>query len=278
MNDLILERLRCPLCQSAGKLTEDRRSFVCCGPRRHLFDFSKSGYLNLARAGQAGTGDAKQAIRARSAFLDAGYYQPLADALCAILDRNGVGFVVDAGCGEGYYTDRMAAGRVALGVDLSVAGIDHAAKRAKKSRRAAGYAVASLFSLPIADASSDAVVSVFAPAAEEEFLRVLRPGGILVLVGAGERHLLGLKQQLYRTTYLNPGREDLPQSMTLEDKEVLSYPITVEGTEAIESLFSMTPYYWRTSREDHAKIRELTCLNTPLEFDIFVFRKNSTDI
>jgi 23S rRNA (guanine745-N1)-methyltransferase len=53
--------------------------------------------------------------------------------------------------------------------------------------------VASIFALPVQNASLDAVTNLFAPCAEEEFLRVLKPNGHLLLVGAGERHLMGLK-------------------------------------------------------------------------------------
>ena len=41
----------------------------------------------------------------------------------------------------------------------------------------------------------------------------------------------------------------------------------------IDALFSMTPYYWRTSEKDRAKLDALEQLTTELDFDIFVFRK-----
>ena len=77
----------------------------------------------------------------------------------------------------------------------------------------------------------------------------------------------------YENPYTNPGREDLPEKMKLLEKQILSYSVTVEGVAAVEALFSMTPYYWRTSREDHARLAATERLTTPLEFDIFVFRK-----
>ena len=64
--------LRCPVCGAAGEKTADGKSFFCHGERRHCYDFSKSGYLNFSRDGK--TGDAKASVRARSAFLEAGYY------------------------------------------------------------------------------------------------------------------------------------------------------------------------------------------------------------
>jgi 23S rRNA (guanine745-N1)-methyltransferase len=134
--------------------------------------------------------------------LSAGYYRVAAEGLCDVVGRHlASGLIVDAGCGEGYYTGALAAsgqGKYELvGFDLS------------------RDAVASLFELPLADESVDAIVNIFAPCAEEEFCRVLKPGGLLVLVGAGEKHLLGLKRALYQTTYDNAERADLPVGMTL---------------------------------------------------------------
>ena len=276
MNAYVRERLLCPVCGEKGSVTEDGRSFFCHGKKRHTYDFARSGYLNLARAGQAGTGDSKEAVRARSAFLDADYYLPLAEELCRILKDYDCKSILDAGCGEGYYTDRMARGRDALGVDLSVAGVDRAARRSKQSGTDAAYTVGSLFSLPVADESFDAVTSIFAPCAEEEFLRVLSERGILILVGAGKEHLFGLKELLYDCPYTNPGREDLPSGMQLAEQRSLRYTVTVEGNSAVEALFSMTPYYWRTSREDHAKLASVERLTTAVDFDIFIYRKAQT--
>lgn len=265
--------LRCPICGAAGEQTADGKSFFCHGAKRHCYDFSRSGYLNFSRDGK--TGDAKAAVRARSTFLAAGYYQPLSDRIGEILTEIGAGTVLDAGCGEGYYTNRMASERTILGIDLSRDGIDHAAKEAKRTGSGAGFAVCSLFEMPVADAGFDVVTNLFAPCAEAEFCRVLRDGGTLVLVGAGEEHLMGLKQVLYDTPRTNPGRADLPTGMRLTHRERLRSEITVQGAEQIDALFSMTPYYWRTSEADRAKLNGLTSLTTAYDFDIFLYRKDS---
>ena len=273
MKQTVTDLLRCPVCGASGTVSENQKSFFCTGARRHCFDFSKSGYLNLAGP-HGGAGDLKAAVRARSLFLEAGYYEPLSASVNAILSDLGASSVLDAGCGEGYYTNRMTAvADCVMGIDLSIAGVDHAAKEAKKANNGAGFAVASLFHLPIADASLDAVTSLFAPCAEEEFLRVLKPHGHLILVGAGEQHLFGLKRILYDDPYINTGRADLPQEMIKAEQQKLTYEITVEGREAIDALFSMTPYYWRTSEHDRAKLGSIEALTTTVDFDIYVYQK-----
>jgi 23S rRNA (guanine745-N1)-methyltransferase len=169
----------------------------------------------------------------------------------------------------------MAKNRSVLGIDLSKDGVDYAARRAKLNDTGAGFAVASVFEMPIKDAALDAVVNIFAPCAEAEYSRVLRNGGNLLVVSAGEQHLMGLKRVLCENPYLNQGRADLPKTMTLVQKYRLKDEIYLEDPLLIEALFSMTPYYWRTSQEDHQKLKNAERLITEIDFDIFLFRKDS---
>ena len=275
MDNAIIKMLRCPVCDAKMTANDNLRLCHCMGQKAHSFDFSRSGYLNLGGA-HAGEGDKKPAIIARRKFLDFGYYSKLSDKINDILDSLPSKQVLDAGCGEGYYTNRMAQGRSVLGIDLSKDGIDYGARRAKQLSMTAnvGFAVASVFNIPVSDAQMDVVVNIFAPCAEDEYCRVLKPGGYLLLVGAGEQHLMGLKTVLYENPYTNPGRTDLPQKMTLIEKFRLQTEITVIGTEMIDALFSMTPYYWRTSMQDRQKLIQLHALTTELDFDIFLFRKD----
>ena len=257
---------------AAMQADDSGKSCKCAGARTHSYDFARSGYLNLTRPCD-GEGDLRDAVNARKLFLNAGYYQPLSNEINTILQKLNAVTVLDAGCGEGYYTNRMANDRAVLGVDLSRAGIDSAAKQAKQNVTGAAFAVGSIFSIPVRDEICDAVTNLFAPCCEEEFSRVLKNGGYLILVGAGERHLMGLKQVLYENPYLNPGRADLPTQMEEIDRRRLTYTVRVEGNETIEALFSMTPYYWRTSESDRIKLKNIDTLQTELDFDIFIYKK-----
>ena len=252
--------LACPFC--AAPLTREGKSFYCSGEKRHCFDIAKSGYVSLTRA--SGTsGDDRDMVRARTAFLDTGYYAPFADAVAKA--AAGASVIIDAGCGEGYYANRLAGSAAVFGFDLSKHACDHAAKRAKAAGTGAFFGVASVFELPLGNGTVDAVVNVFAPCAEDEFCRVLRPGGLLVLLGAGERHLLGLKQALYDETYENAERADLPSGMQPIEQRTVRDTVTVVGKEQIANLFSMTPYYWRTSPSDKQKLEALDTLTTEIE-------------
>ena len=134
------------------------------------------------------------------------------------------------------------------------------------------FCVAGIFDLPLADASVDAVVSLFAPVAEEEFLRVLKPGGVLILVGAGAEHLFSLKRVLYDTPYLNEPRADLPTRMTQIDTKRVRYTFAANNA-TLQELFSMTPYYYRTSPQGVARLAATDTLDVDVDAEILIYRK-----
>lgn len=273
--DVIIEKIiKCPVCESDVYVSEDRKSLFCKGQRRHCFDFSSDGYLSLSRQG---TGDSKQAIAARKAFLSKDYYLPLADKLCEVARRyvTSGSVILDAGCGEGYYTNKLAeCFGFALGFDLSKFGVAAGAKAAKRQGTDnTFYATGSVFELPVKDASVDCLVNIFAPCAESEYMRVLKDGGTLIVVGAGKNHLMGLKRALYDSTYENRERADLPTNSELSERLTMSFDIEVSGQSDVENLFSMTPYYWRTSESDKEKLSGIEALKTEIEFEIYVYKK-----
>lgn len=275
--NLLVKYLSCPCCRSDMMLSEDKKSLYCAGERRHTFDFSAKGYVNLALT-QGATGDSKDAVVSRSGFLDGAYYAPIRDKLCEILKKyKGDGFVIDAGCGEGYYTSRIAdEGYLTAGFDLSKYAVAKASSRLNcKNDERRFAAVASVFELPIKDSSADAIVSIFAPCAETEFVRVLKEDGIFIIVSAGEDHLMGLKNAIYQETYKNEERADMPKGMMFLAKERLKFDIEINKNEDIKSLFSMTPYYWRTSRDDAKKLDELEYLKTEVDILFTVFKKEN---
>ena len=95
----------CPVC---GAPLERAGGALRCG-KGHSFDTAREGYTHLLppnRKHSAAPGDDKGMAAARRAFLQRGYYAPLRDALCELAVRytGPSPAVLDAGCGEGYYT------------------------------------------------------------------------------------------------------------------------------------------------------------------------------
>ncbi len=284
----LVTSLACPVCRAPMRVSDDGRGLLCRGDpatgRVHCFDGAASGYLPLAPA-HAGGGDSKEAVRARTAFLSGGYYAPAAEAVTrAVMAHTPArGRVLDAGCGEGYYSARMVeADYRVMGVDLSKFAVEAAAKTARRVRTAGQdvsktlYAVGSVFALPVQEGSFDTVTNIFAPCAPAEYARVLASGGHLIVVGAGERHLMGLKTFLYDDPYLNDPRRDLPakeDGFVLKTVDRVSYTATVKGREHIAALFSMTPYYWRTPRDSRDRLSLIDTLETEIAFDIYIYQK-----
>ena len=268
--------LRCPICR-AKMLTEGENTLCCNGEKKHTYDISSSGYVNLASPKQSGGGDIKSAVKARTEFLDCGYYRPIAEKTAELVKKYAgeKAKVIDAGCGEGYYSSRIAKNaELVLGFDISKFAVEAAAKRAKRNgAENAVFAVASVFSMPISSGFADAVVNIFAPCVEKEYTRVLKDGGVLIVVHAGKDHLMGLKRVLYDSITENDARADLPSSLELVCEESVNYTISVEGNDKIKALFEMTPYYWRTSQSDAKKLDGLELLETQTDIIFSVYKR-----
>lgn len=278
-----MSQFLCPNCRSP--LFLEGRSYRC--QNGHCFDLSRDGYVNLLRQDHKKTaipGDNKAMCLARHRFLRAGHYhamrEGMAKALVNALTAQGknAATVLDAGCGEGYYTEGFFSALEEAGIAPTVVGYDiskYMLPYACKSFHGIDYAVATIFDLPAADRSADAVFNIFTPVAWAEFRRVLKPGGYLFIAGPGPRHLWGLKEALYETPYENVPKRYEAEGFSYAGIENVEDTITVKGREAIESLFLMTPYYWKTSKEATEKLLALPELTTEIAFQVHILQKNS---
>ena len=103
-NDIMTETdfLICPIC--ASPLRRAGNSFLCTSSetkKKHCFDISSARYADLSYR-NGGSGDPKDAVTDRTAFLDKGYYAPLSqqiNSICEEFLHDGF-LLVDAGCGE----------------------------------------------------------------------------------------------------------------------------------------------------------------------------------
>ncbi|MBQ9331158.1 MAG: methyltransferase domain-containing protein [Oscillibacter sp.] len=267
---------RCPVC--GGALCREEAAYRC--PAGHSFDIAREGYTYLLppnRKHSAAPGDDRDMAAARRDFLSAGHYAPLLDALCReILPRCGASpALLDAGCGEGYYTagiyralcqakrqPRMA------GTDISKFILRYAARR----QREVEFAVASSFGLPLADGAVEVLLNCFSPLALEEFRRVLRPGGHFFYVVPAARHLWELKEVLYDHPYPNEEKETPYEGFAYRAIVPVTFSMELEGS-AIRSLFRMTPYAWKTPREGVARLEALERLTCQADFRIHIFEK-----
>ncbi len=265
--------LICPICKS--KLDGDEK--VCRCENNHSFDLARQGYLNLLVSAKQAHGDNKQMACARRNFLSGGYYAPLCQALCEKVNEYTTehAVLIDCGCGECYYTDAIEralknAGKrvVFYGFDISKEAIIFGAKRS----RSLSLLVSGVYHMPFLDESADMLFSIFSPFAQEEFLRVLKKGGILFSVIPARKHLWALKKALYDTPYENEVADYGLEGFSLEEKIEVKNIISLSG-EDLQNLFMMTPYYYRTSQKDKDKIAKLSSLDIETEFEVLIYRK-----
>jgi 23S rRNA (guanine745-N1)-methyltransferase len=158
----------------------------------HSFDIARQGYVNLLPGNaRTGTADTPEMARSREAFLGAGHFAGLADALA---ERAGAALptgacVLDAGAGTGYYLARLL-DRVQTAGGLAIDVSKHSLRRAARAHPRIGAVVADLWRpLPVRTAAVEAIINVFAPRNGAEFRRVLTPGGTLYVVTPTARHL-----------------------------------------------------------------------------------------
>ena len=271
----------CPKCSE--KLTKTGNTLKCVAG--HCFDIASAGYVNLLLGSKksGSHGDNKEMITARRRFLSLGHYAIIIDKLCEIIakyckENNVISpAILDAGCGEGYYSGRIFD---TLRDEYQLSPIFYAADVSKdavfsasKTYKTVNFSVASVNKLPFGDLSFDIVLSLFAPLSESEFDRVLKPDGRLITVSPSENHLIGLKEIIYETPYKNPPSTFIPKILTKLGEETVVSEMTLYTNESIKDLFSMTPYYYNTCDSDKKKLEGINELNTEIGFVFGVFGK-----
>ena len=217
-------------------------------------------------------------IQARRAFLDAGHYQILSDAinqqLADVLQSTDA--LLDLGCGEGYYSARAAAALAAVKTDMQVYGLDisktavrYAAKRYKNLL----CCVASSYALPFADGFFAGLLRIYAPSDANEMARVLRPGGYLLTVSPAPEHLLQFKQQAYATVRLHPDTVKQEAGFSHVKRQRLQSLWQAPDAATMLQLIEMTPLAYKLN----ATMRELLCQQLPaiqLDFYLDLYQKD----
>lgn len=271
----------CPVCQRILKI--HNKNYTCA--EGHSFDAAKSGYINLLTSDRMNTknpGDNKSMVRSRSEFLEKGYYAHLLEKLSEVINnisKEG-DIILDAGCGEGYYTSGIAKRLFEENKKVNIAGIDiskYAVDKAAKRNKNIEFAVSSVFHMPVADEYCDILLNIFAPFCHEEYLRVLKSKGYLVVIIPDRNHLWELKKIVYKNPYVNnPKSEKIECFEFLESISVKSN-IFLESNSDIVNLFAMTPYFYNTSMKDKEKLLLINTLETQTEFEILIYRKKENE-
>lgn len=267
--------LLCPVCSLP--LEKSDRLWRC--EKNHSFDIARQGYVNLLtvdRKHARHPGDTKEQVAARKEFLDGGYYAPIAETVAQLLAPLDPKAALDAGCGEGYYLSKLQEAvphAEFVGIDISKDAVRFAAVRNKNALWLTGTAAA----LPFPDKSFDCVLSMFALTVEQEFARVLKDSGHYLQVIAGEDHLMGLKTVIY-PEILRKEKNLHPDfaGFRLAETKKLEFSFTIDSSKQVQNLLSMTPHFWRISKERAALLASTQTLTDTAQVIFNLYRKEDS--
>lgn len=293
--------LICPVCSEDLSIDEQscaKYKSVSC-KHNHLFDFAKQGYLNLLLSQHKKSkhpGDTTEMVQARTHFLDSGFYEGICNFLITQLISKHLSTELinrlnpqtfhycDIACGEGYYTHRIhqylldllarSANNISIhstGLDISTPAIKAACKRSKDIQ----WLIASLARSPIEDDSQDLVTGLFFHFDQKELKRILKPGGVFIMVTTGPDHLIELREIIYDTVKEEKPKQFIDSENALKYVETLKMRDTqlLTNNKDIMSLFSMTPHYWRSTQEKKNNLEALSSLSVTLDIQFDIFRK-----
>lgn len=180
--------LLCTVRECRLPLERVERSLRC--PVGHSFDLARSGYINLLQPQDRRSfqpGDSAEAVAARRRIHDSGVTAPLLDAIRRFCPISETDEILDAGCGEGFYTGTS---RHSHGIDISVPAIDAAARRYPDCKWV--VANADRF-IPYPDSSFDVVQSITGRMNPPEFRRVIKASGRLLVALSAPDDLVELR-------------------------------------------------------------------------------------
>jgi 23S rRNA (guanine745-N1)-methyltransferase len=270
--------LACSVRECGRPLTRDERRLIC--QAGHAFDIARSGYISLLQPQDRrslAAGDAKESVAARARLLAAGIGRSVIDALVVRLAQAGLApdrplVAVDLGCGSGELLGAVAASRdvCGIGIDLSAAAVDMAARRfpsvawvvANADRR-----------LPLLDDSVDLVLSLNARRNPAECVRVLRPEGRLFIGVPAPVDLIELRA-VVQGEAIERERADAVVALheplfSVEDRFTSRERHRLEGDQ-LRDLLRSTYRGARTSAAE--RVEELDALEVTVATDVLVFR------
>lgn len=262
------EILICPKCHQ--KLKKSGKSFFC--ENNHCYDIAKNNYVNLLLCNKKKSkfpGDDKTMIAARNNFLKKGYFENLRRTIEDIVDNEKPTYILDAGCGTGYYSHNLEQKYNIVAIDISKEAIHFTAKNNKNLLSI----ISSMYELPIKDNSIDLILNIFAPKPKEEFKRVLKNNGVIVEVVPGKDHLKELKKIMFGNEAVFNKEKFAFSDFKIKSSQKLIYLVNIAENEDVINLIRMTPYYYTGGRKKEDLLNQVKSINVTFDFIINVLEK-----
>ncbi len=200
----MIAALRCPVCAAPFV-----RPMVC--ESGHSFDVARQGYVHLGAGRRLPEGDTAAMVEAREAVLP--LFAPLTEKLAQFVPTS-ARLLVDLGGGTGYHLSHVLRGG-AQGIVFDVS--KPALRRAAKVAERVGAVLADTWGrVPLADASVDVILNVFAPRNGPEMRRIVRDR--LIVATPLPHHLIELRSA-FGLLDVDPSKEER-LAQTLDDFEL----------------------------------------------------------
>ena len=267
----MMNLLMCPVCRQQLSLNE--RTWRC--ENHHSYDVAKQGYVNLhvvQHKHSKNPGDTPESVQARRAFLSAGYYAPLQQAVVEKIRKLRIENLLDIGCGEGYYTNAMQAEVLqCVGVDIAKNAVQVAAKLNKDITWVVGTGA----TLPVLDESIDLCTSLFSPIPKHEILRVLKPKSYLMVVTPAPQHLYAMREALFEEVKPHEPQkfvEQLQDEFNLISEQVIDAPMVLPQAD-LKNLIAMTPYAYKAKPEHRLALEQQDQFKLMAQYQIYLFQK-----
>jgi len=267
----MMNLLMCPVCRQQLSLNE--RTWRC--ENHHSYDVAKQGYVNLhvvQHKHSKNPGDTPESVQARRAFLSAGHYAPLQQAVVEKIRELRIENLLDIGCGEGYYTNAMQAEVLqCVGVDIAKNAVQVAARLNKDITWVVGTGA----TLPVLDESIDLCTSLFSPIPKQEILRVLKPKSYLMVVTPAPQHLYAMREALFEEVKPHEPQkfvEQLQDEFNLISEQVIDAPMILPQAD-LKNLIAMTPYAYKAKLEHRLALEQQDQFKLIAQYQIYLFQK-----
>lgn len=238
---------QCPLCRQRLHFHEESRGWHCDG--KHHFDKREIGYWDFYKGNKPRNAESRQELRARQFLVTSGLFQPAVESMVKVLqtqdsasERN----CVNLGPGHAWIGKLLAQALTEHEIPLKVFSPLESENEAFAAAKSGMEAVCltPLKSLPFADASADMLWLLDIPAKGKEWQRILKPGGLLLMLAAGPRHLWQIKEFVYDGLTEKPFVLELSGQFELISETPVSWTHALSVADA-KVLMGMAPWAWR---------------------------------